>query len=508
MDTQPPSYDLISSLRILYRRRNMIAAGTIIVTVAVAVASLVWPQTWRAESHILVTTPKFKEQITLLSRPLDVLTYRSLLVDQSMLSAVLTRLRWLYDSLHKVLDDPAKKTVLLENLGLQEEDIDKFLLVQRTNIPKLASVIYSDAKELHQPGEAINNLLDERVQRLRILGFMSAGEIQAVYDLDPQDLEDLTLFDLREMLKASVTKVKETNLETIYSQIIDVYGEFDTASGAQMITNVWVRSFLDRAEELARNEILTRTGQVTRHGEELTGQLNKAYENLRDLRSNSGLDDLRAKLASKRLMLYGVAEAEMEWAEKQNELNLEEEDVPFLTERLKRRFLSQFQMQDNFGEAIIPRLMEVETRIGELQKAPEQLRSDRYQDELFRQQRVRKGLLDSAAGLIEEIKDLREQVESVETKIVAIHREIQQLENQAAAHERQVQQAAMLIGGMQEGQRFADVKGGTAVKPDKRVFPKRTMMTGIGMVVGFILLCCLAFFLEIWPKITEETNRQ
>ncbi len=506
MNTQPSSYDLTSSLRILYRRRRMIVTGTFIATVAVAVASLLWPQTWRAESHILVTTPKFKEQITLLSRPLDVLTYRSLLVDQSMLSTVLDRLRWLHESLYDVLENPTKKEILLENLDLQEGEIQPFLLIQRTNIPKLARVIYEDAEELHKPGEAINNLLDERVQRLRILGFMSAGEIQAVYELDDDELSDLTLFDLREMLRASVTKVKETNLETIYSQIIDVYGEFDTASSAQMITNVWVRSFLDRAEEIARNEILSRTGQVNRHGEELTSRLNQAYEKLRDLCANSGLQDLKAKLAAKRMLLYGVAETEAVWAEKLNELNLEDEDLPFLTEHLRKESLSQFQMQENFGEAILPRLIEVETEIAQLERLPVGMREENYQEHWNRQQTIREGLQDLATSLLSEIDELRKQVGAADTKMIAIQREIEQLENQAAAHERQLQQAAMLIGGMEEGQRFADVQGGTAVMPDKRVFPKRTMMTGVGMLVSFILLCCLAFFLEIWPKIAVENG--
>ena len=42
------AYDLVSFLRVLYRRRRFIAYGALGMMLLAAVASLVWPQTWRA----------------------------------------------------------------------------------------------------------------------------------------------------------------------------------------------------------------------------------------------------------------------------------------------------------------------------------------------------------------------------------------------------------------------------------------------------------------------------
>ena len=512
-----PSYDLVSSLRVLYRRRKMILVGTCFATLVVAIASLVWPQTWRAESHILVTTPDFKERLSILSRPFDVLTYRSLLVDQSMLSTVLQRLRWLHEGLHTILDDADKKGVLLENLGLREGEIEDALLVQRTNIPKLARVIYEDAPEPHEQGpesEGLKDRSDKRVQRLRLLARMNADEIQAVYELDGGDLEDLSLFDLREMLAASVTKVIETNLETVYSRIIDVQGEFDTAAGSKMITNLWIRSFLDRVEEIARREILERTAQVKRYDEQIATSLDEAYSKYHEFLAASGIDDLKAELAAKRLSLYGVAEERSEQAGIENVFDLEQEDLPFLTERLRRKSLTRFEMQANFADAVLPRLADVQGELQESQNILRRLeddegrasRAEELRERVAELEAERDGLSAQVRTLVNDIESLRKQVEANEAKLVLQRRTIESLENQASAHRRQMEQANLLIGGIEEDQSFADVQGGTAVKPDKRVFPKRTLMTAIGMLVSFVLLCCFAFFLEIWPRITADTT--
>ncbi len=518
MPEQPPTYDLVSVLRVLYRRRKMIGLGTVVATVVVAVASLVWPQTWRAESYILVSTPRIKEeQITILSRPLDVLAYRSLLVDQSMLSTVLARLRWLHSSLHAIHDDPVKRKVLLENLGLREGEIEFPLLIQRTDVPNLVSVIYGDSAELYDKlggSEPLSSWPDERVRRLQLLDTMSAEEIKAVFDMDASDLEDLTLSDLRELLDASVTKVKETNLETEYSRIIDVRGEFDTAARAMMITNLWIRSFLDRAEDLARREIVQRTSQIRRYADQLAEQLDKAYTAYYAELAASGLDDLNAELAAKRALLYGVSEERSEQSALENQFDLEQENVPFLTELLRRETLTRFAVQSNFPDALLPQLAQVEAELEvkqNLLKTEEKsgFSSSSYdatRAEISALEARRDALLARVAALLEEIKNLREKVKNNEAQLVTLRRNIETLENQVASHQRQLQQADILIGGMQQGQRFADVQAGTAVKPDKRVFPKRALMTGIGMVVSLILFSCFAFILEVWPRISQEAT--
>ena len=116
----------------------------------------------------------------------------------------------------------------------------------------------------------------------------------------------------------------------------------------------------------------------------------------------------------------------------------------------------------------------------------------------------RNEIRDQIRSLVAEIKSLRDEIESEEAQLMALRRKIEKLENQAAGHQRFVQEAGLLLGDLQEGQRFTDAQGGTAVKPDKRVFPKRTLMTAIGMLVSFLLFCVLAFFLEIWPRITAD----
>ena len=521
MNATPPAYDLISSLRILYRRRNLIVVGTFLMTVVVAIASLVWPQTWRAESFILVTTPEFKNKLTLLSRPLDVVAYRSLLADQAMLSTVLECLRWMNTNLQTVLNDTGKKKILLENLGLNEGEIDNYRLIERTNLPKLARVMFEGAPELYSEGAESPGLQDSsdvRVRYLRLISQMNADEIEAVVTMDAQFLADLTIFDLRKMLSATVTKVKETNLETEYSPIIDVKGELDTAAGAKMITNLWVRCFLDRVEQIVRQEILNRTGRVAERAREIDEQLQKAYQALHALRASSAVDDLKAELVSKRLLLYGVAEARSDRSEKQNEFNLEEESLPFLRESLRHESLISFEMQPNYPDALLPRLAAMERVLQEKKALLKQLESgeasleqtsSRKADlaaEIAEMEVSTKEFRNQTTTLSGEINDLRGRVETGESELEALRREIRMLENQASTHQRLVQEADMLIGGMKEGQRFSDVQAGTAVKPDKRVSPKRTYMTLGGMVASFVLLCGLAFFLEIWPKITAENR--
>jgi chromosome segregation ATPase len=233
--------------------------------------------------------------------------------------------------------------------------------------------------------------------------------------------------------------------------------------------------------------------------------------------ATSAIDDLKAELAAKRLLLYGVAEERAEQAAIENQFDLEQEELPFLTEILRHDSLTRFEVQAGFPDAVLSRLSRVEGVIdekrnvlGRLEKGadgfpPTHTLSDEVRMKIAEMEAERESLLASAESLVGDIKSLRDRVQANEAQLVALRRKIEILENQAAGHRRQVQQADMLIGGMQEGQRFADVQGGTAVKPDKRVFPKRTLMTAVGMLVSFVLFCCFAFFLEIWPRITSDT---
>ena len=88
------AYDLVSFLRVIYRRRWFIVKGTVGVTFLVVVASLIWPETWRANARILVSTPKYKESLRLVPKQFDVLTYQSIMSSDRNYQEIIATLKF------------------------------------------------------------------------------------------------------------------------------------------------------------------------------------------------------------------------------------------------------------------------------------------------------------------------------------------------------------------------------------------------------------------------------
>ena len=70
---------------------------------------------------------------------------------------------------------------------------------------------------------------------------------------------------------------------------------------------------------------------------------------------------------------------------------------------------------------------------------------------------------------------------------------------------------AGLLASREEVQRYADVSITPAIAPDKRVFPRRSLMTIAGLIVSLALFSGLAFFRDIWdevvaPDFTEASS--
>ncbi len=498
------TYDLTSFLRVLYRRRGMIALGTILVTLVVAFASLIWPQTWRADAKVLVTTPKFKEKLQLIPKQFDVLTYRGIMTQVSLYQEILSTLKWYNQAIESLLqNEPVER--MEENLPGKAERLTHFQLIENTNIPLMTTLL-----EEYGPEPQVDEELLET--RIYMLAHLSDEQIKELYEMSESELDDITVFDLRKWLSATVEVIKETNLETIYSHMIEVSAEFGTADGSQMLANTWIGLFEHRAEEVLRDEVDRQIRLTRDSAANLRIELASAESELASLQSEAEVDKLRAQAASLLIQLTGVSPLHQRIRQKSQSFDLEDENEPFMRRQLEEDFHLSFEVTPQFGKALIPKKQRLTEEIASLEAMKEAMEDDQVNDRESIQNQLTKAKSQLKA-IDAQIKDLSHQwtelmktIANHKTEITELERTIQQ--KRAALNELQpLLSEADLLGSRPGDTHFRDVSVGRAIKPDKRVFPKRSLMTLAGALVGFFLFCGLAFFLDIWKAVTEPETQ-
>ncbi len=498
------TYDLISFLRVLYRRRFFILKGTAVVTVLVVIASLVWPQTWRADARILVSTPKFKENLQLVPKPFDVIAYQGILNADSLKGEIITTLKWLREATQD-LQSESKIQRLRSNLGAKGETLSACQLIQNTTRSILSELL---VPELERENEWWKT-------RIVILSQLSAEELESAQKLDPYQLDDLTVFDLRKMLSSQVDKVIETNLETVYSPLIRFSGEFDTAVKAKLLTNLWLDLFLAKAERTVHDKITSEIRSKKRRAAELEIQLASAEVERTEYKNQAQLNLLRSEAASKQILLYGVEELRSVENSTEEAFDLEEESSKpwFMKEKRKQFDRLTYTVSPNYENALLPKyqrlIMEesfLKERLRSLngQESPEVEEYHNKLKDVQAELAAAKAQIDQISG---EITTTIQTIRDHEVKLAALERKIQQCQSYLSSLQPLLDEAALLESGEKES-RYADVSADRAIKPDKRVFPKRSIMVLAGAALAFFFFVGLAFFADIWNEITkpEETT--
>ncbi len=493
------AYDLVSFLRVLYRRRRFILYGTLGMMVLAAIASLVWPQTWRAHARIYVSTPKFKQTLRLVPEPFDVLTYEAIMRSDRLYQQIIERLRWYREATRRLYGDQAYGDRIRAHLGPKAEGMTPFQLMQNTNQTILA--------EFLAPENERNN--PEWINRINGLGNLSAEELELVYNMTEAKLNKMSVFELRKVLLTSVAKVRETNMEVEYSRVIQVSGESDTATGARLITNIWLDVFVERAEETVKGNIQRYIQLAKNRSETLEQELKQAEIQLAALKNEAQLENLRAEMASRLVHLTGLSPSRRLAEQVEESFDLENENEPFMKERRQQTDTLSFALTPLYGEALLPVKMELERDLAVAKQQAEAAASpeekEQYRSQIAGMEAQWKAVTGQIAVVTGEITRLLQQIRAFETDIAAQERVVNGIRSNLSAM-RPLLDEASLLESQAHDLRYADVSVDRAIKPDKRVFPKRSLMTLLGLGLGFFLFCGLAFFLDIWNEVTRQPD--
>ncbi len=482
----------------------MIIAGTFGMAVFIAIVSLIWPETWRAHAKILVTTPKMKEQLQLTPKQFDVLTYQGIMSQDSLYIEVIDTLKWYRQAIHRLLDDEYPVQRIKDHLGEKAGRLTQFQFIENTNIPLMTELLAYSAPE----GEAENPLLDSRIY---LLAHLSDEQIEELYEMDEDEFSDYTVFDMRKMLSSSVAIIKETNLETIYSQMIEVSAEFGTAAGSAMLANTWIGLFEHRAEQILERSV-SKNIQLTRDSAaKLSIELASAELDLAKFQSEANLDQKRAETASLIVKLTGMAPIRQKVNQKEEAFDLEHQDEPFMKERLEMYDHLSFAISPYFNTALIPTRNSL---LKQINASEEWLKAFPVK-EGEKIQTIKSQLLDDRT----ELQAINKQITAITKELNTILKSIHQDEAVISQLERKIQQKRSALRELQpllneadlleqpKGKsQYRDISVGRAIKPDKRVFPKRSYMVIIGAGVAFFLFCGLAFFIDIWKEVTRPES--
>ncbi len=490
------AYDLVSFLRVLYRRRRFIAYGALGMMLLAAVASLVWPQTWRANARIYVSTPKFKQTLKLVPEPFDVLTYEAIMRSDRLFQQIIERLRWYREATHQLRDSPAYDERIRARLGQKAEGMTPFLLMQNTNQTILAEFLVPE-NERENP---------DWINRINGLGNLSAEELELVFNMTDAELNKMSVFELRKVLLTSVAKVRETNMEVEYSRVIQVSGESGTATGARLITNTWLDLFVARAEETVKGNIQRYIQLAKNRSEALKKDLLAAETKLAVMKTDAQLENLRGDMASRLVRLTGLAPNRRIADQVEESFDLENENEPFMKERRQQTDTLSFSVTPQYADALIPAKMELERNLtaaklqAEAAANPEE--KGKHQARIAEMEAQWKAVTEQIAALTGEIALLLKKIRAFETDIAAQERVVNGLRANLSSMQPLLDEAS-LLESQEKDIHYADVSVDRAIKPDKRVFPKRSLMTAMGLGLGFFLFCGLAFFLDIWNEVTR-----
>ena len=491
------AYDLIAFLRVIHTRRRWILQGTLVATVLVALASLIWPQTWRANASVFVSTPKFKQTLQLFpDNPFDVKTYEGIMRSDSLYQEILATMRWYHEATHALLDTD-KINRLKENLAEKAALLTKYQLIENTNLRVLTEL-------LAEPEPPPDTRLTARIG---LLGFLDAEEIESIYRMDLSELEDWSVFDLRKCLQTHVAIIKETNLETQYSNSIQVSAESDTAVGAKLLANLWINLFMNRAEEIIQSVIKKQVIFTQDQAKRIDQMLAGAETQLKKYDVAAMLSDQRARRASKIIMLTGMKETRQTQQSTEQNFNLEDTNEPFLNRIRSQSREETYEMTPQYEQALLPKRFELDKEIALLEATikskAERTGASEEEQKLKRLMNERLAIDDQIQALEGEIVGLNQVIQEKETERALLERRVEESRTQWASIQPLLAEATLLES---QGQniKFADVSPDRAIKPDKRISPRRSLMTIIGFGVALVLFTALAFFQDIWRQATSS----
>ncbi len=488
------TYDLISVLRVLYRKRKMIVLGTLAAGVVTAIAALLWPQTWRAETIAIVSPPKYKETLSLVSNPFDVLTYQSIMLSDGQLDEVQRTLRWGTDAVKRLITPP-ELDQLKANPRIQDKALrlTPYQLIQNTHAELLTEILVpQDDKD--------NPAYDIYIYSLSQLG---ADDLEALGSLDADELADLTIFDLRKMLFANVSITKETNLETIYSPVIRVAAEFDTGERARMLANLWMLLSQFRSERTVKSIVMRQITMFRDRAVVKEGDLESVENDWKALHQDADLETLYADAASKWILLQGVAPIYKRVKQTTEEFDLENSDRHFMTEERQEWDTVQFSITPEYERALLPRAQELKTEILFLKKQLERSPNDPdLSSQLANAQDQQTALQSEIKTTTSALNKTLAQIRENETKLRFKQIQLERARTAVEVLEPFLGEANLLE--QNKDGRYSDISYNLAIKPDKRVFPKRTFMTACGLIVGFLLACGWAFLQDIWAEVVHS----
>lgn len=489
------TYDVISFLRVLYRQRWFIAGGAIASTLLVAAISLVWPETWRAQAQVLVTTPQYKEELNLVARPFDVLAYRSLLLQDALLNDTLGTLQWM----KRAVDDLSSQNMLdqLKNYhGERGPSMRPAELIENTRPEELLRILHDGDPP------------DEVPASLEIMAQLGEREIQSLIDIQPRVIEKLTVFDLRKRLSASVEIVKETNLETLYSPHIQVAAEFSTPVGAKLLANLWLELFQRRAETIIRNGIYREIAFVNSYANRLDSDLDDLNQQVADYLNQTGLQERKAVTSSLYVLLTGMSPARPIPPMPNESTNSTEGVQAPILERATEPDEFIFTLTPQYARALLPERERLQRDVnalrGRIQTAEE---PDPLRSRLIEKQFELENLDEQIERIQGTLGELLTQARLSEVIYKNLTRERQSLRNSLNQIEPLLAEAG-LLASRDQSQRYADISITPAIAPDKRVFPRRSLMTIAGLVVSLALFSGLAFFRDIWDEVVAPESTE
>lgn len=490
------TYDLISFLRVLYRRRYFIVIGTFLSTVLVAIVALLWPETWRADARVLVSTPVYKQDMRLVPAPFDVLTYQGILTSDELYREILLSLVWFRDSVQVLSQTEAQET-LKAQLGAKAEGITPLQVIALADINQASPVILAQ-------NPAPNLVLPRRA---RILDSFSLEELETIAEMDRDALAKVSVFDLRKALQANVTIVRETNVETEYSNIIDISAQFNTAIGAKLVANLWVELFLDEAEQVVRATTLKPISMVRQTFETLRTELRTAAKALANFKADVPVEKIRAEIATKMVTLTGVAPTRNLLSQSTEDFDTTDQTKPFLQQSKETADIYSFTVTPLYSEALIPQKYLLERRRAagaSIQSATKNNDADRMRLEAERQELEKEydAIVKQISALTGEITQSMQTLEQNEYEMASLQRQMHRAQ-EALDSIQPLLVEARLLEQPDPGYRYSDIQPGYAITPDKRVSPKRSFMCLGGAAVAFVLFCGLSFFLDIWNEVTK-----
>ena len=226
VSTPPPAparrQDMVGELIAhLWQRRVFIAkfmAATILILVVVL---LLIPKKYRAECTIILIPPRFVSEVR--TQSLSVPTARSLLMSGEIMKQVID----LAKTGNAMLLNYAKSVGGNDALSRQLESGEAL-----------------DFQKIAGGDSTVAGWLDK----------LSAGELEALLEYDPAELEDWTVDSLIQSFSSEEIIEKKTATEVTLSPIIKLLVVSDTGTRAQLLANTWAHIFEKKYDEITNSK--------------------------------------------------------------------------------------------------------------------------------------------------------------------------------------------------------------------------------------------------------------